>query len=393
MRREDLCPAVRNSLVRLPPPHDAHYGVVPMPPPAVVDAGPVQARNQAALAVLARIKVQAEALADSYTISRILTRREAVSSSSIEGTNSTLDELLTVEEVENEDATTAVRQVRDYALALDGLVPAAQARGSAIFSLDMIQRLHRTVMDGDPDYQDVPGDLRQRVVWIGGGRDIAYSIYNPPPPEKVPDCVADNIGYLQADGMEVLVTGTITRMAVFHAHLEAIHPFRDGNGRVGRLLLPLIMAAEGEVPLYLSPYIEARKTEYYAALKAAQQRLEWHEIIGFMADAVVATVAELEATQAGLRRLIDSWRTRRSFRKGSAALRSLDLLPHYPVITIRRLSRLLNVSFPAASLGIEVLMESKILIERTGYARNRIFVAAEALSIINRPFGAVPVLP
>src|ERR1700674_4397385 len=121
-------------------------------------------------------------------------------------------------------------------------------------------------------------------------------------------------------------------MAVAHAHFEAVHPFRDGNGRVGRLLLPLMMAAEGHIPLYLSPYIEANKVAYYASLKAAQQRLDWHEAIGFLADAIVGTTHELLATRDALAALRDRWRERRKFRRGSAALEALDVLPHYPVL-------------------------------------------------------------
>ncbi len=105
-----------------------------------------------------------------------------MSSSAIEGTNSTLDELLSFEETTDETASDAAVQVRDYAMALDGLLPRAQAEHHALFSTDLITGLHHAVMRGDATYRDVPGTLRSTVVWIGGGRDIAYSIYNPMPP-------------------------------------------------------------------------------------------------------------------------------------------------------------------------------------------------------------------
>ncbi len=154
-----------------------------------------------------------------------------------------------------------------------------------------------------------------------------------------------------------------------------------------------MMAAEGHVPLYLSPYIEAHKAPYYAALKAAQQRLEWHAAIGFIADAVTGTVGELVMTREALSKLSEVWRTRRKFRAGSAALKALDLLPHYPVLTIRRFASVLEVSVPAATQAIAQLMQADVLKERTGYRRNRVLAAWEALSIINRPFGETPVLP
>jgi Fic family protein len=172
-----------------------------------------------------------------------------------------------------------------------------------------------------------------------------------------------------------------------------VHPFRDGNGRVGRLLLPLMMAAEGRTPLYLSPYIEKNKSAYDASLKAAQQHLEWHEPAGFLADAIAGTAGELLATRDALAALGRIWRGRRKFRRGSAALGALDILPHYPVLTIKRLAELLRVSVPAATQAVGQLVEAGMLNERTGYARNRVFVASEALAIINRPFGETPILP
>jgi Fic family protein len=283
MRREDLCHEVRQRLVRLPAPHHACFGVVPLPPPEdAVPLGPVLARSEAANQALARVDALAADLRDPYLLSRVLTRREAVSSSGIEGTHSTLDELLAVEETEDGEATEAAVQVRDYAKALDRLIPRAQAEGAALFTLDLVQDLHRAVMKGDTAYKDTPGDLRRVVAWIGGGGNIAYSTFNPPPPDAVPVCLEQTVEYLRNAGMQQQTQGLLTRMAVAHAHFEAVHPFRDGNGRVGRLLLPLMMAAEGHVPLYLSPYIEAHKPAYYDALKAAQQRLEWHVLVGYL---------------------------------------------------------------------------------------------------------------
>jgi len=199
--------------------------------------------------------------------------------------------------------------------------------------------------------------------------------------------------YMRCTGMQAVTQSLLTRMAVAHAHFEAVHPFRDGNGRVGRLLLPLAMAADGRVPLYLSPYIEAHRTAYNDALKAAQQRLDLPAIVAFMADAVIGTVTEVETTAKALTALQTLWRERRKFRGGSAALRALDVLPHYPVITVNRLSALLDVSFHSASLAVDTLVAVGILAERTGYARNRIFSAPEVLSVLNRPFGAEPILP
>ncbi|MCK1305715.1 Fic/DOC family N-terminal domain-containing protein [Bradyrhizobium sp. 45] len=394
MNRDNLTHAVRERLQRLPAPYAAHYGVVPLPPPEDgVAGGAVLARLRAADAALVRIETLAAEVKDPYLISRILPRREAVSSSAIEGTNSTLDELLSGEESEDSQQGEAVVQVRDYALALDDFLPRARQEKLEIFTSGLVQDLHHAVMRGDAEYKDKPGDLRQVVVWIGGRGDIAYSTYNPTPPSDIAACLEDTMKYMRCEGMQAMYQSFIVRMAVAHAHFEAVHPFRDGNGRVGRLLLPLMMAAEGMMPIYLSPYIEAHKAAYYESLKAAQQRLDWHEAVGFMADAIVGTTDELLKTRDALSALGDLWRKRRKFRQGSASLRALDVLPHYPVLTVKRLASLLSITVPAASQAVEQLVENKILNERTGYARNRVFAAPDALSIINRPFGEEPILP
>jgi Fic family protein len=393
VRRDQLSHAIREQLKKLPPPFEAHYGVVPLAPPEdSIVLGSATRQHSSAISALARVDTLARELPDPYLISRILPRREAVSSSSIEGTNSTLDELLSVEEGAEAEVSDAAKQVRDYAHALDALVPRARAEGHAIFTTELVRELHRRVMRADKSYRDDPGELRSRVVWIGSA-DIAYSSYNPAPPEDVAKTLEDSMRYMRNDGMQAMTQSLIIRMSVAHSHFEAVHPFRDGNGRVGRLLLPLMMAAEGHTPLYLSPYIEAHKGRYSGSLKAAQQRLEWHEMAGFISEAIVGTVDELFVSRDALDRLGDLWRARRKFRKGAAALKALDVLPHYPVITAKRLAELLEVSIPAASHGIEQLIETGILKEKTGYARNRVFVAQEALLVINRPFGEVPLLP
>jgi Fic family protein len=392
MKRSLLAPAVRERLKRLPPPYDSHYGVVPAPPPeTALDLRSVSRRHEDALAALARIDAIAAEAPDPYLVSRVLTRREAVSSSAIEGTNSTLDELLAAEETADETTKSAARQARDYALVLDHFLGEARRKGPAIFSCELIRDLHARIMSADPDYKDAPGALREIVVWIGGGAHIAYSTWTPPPPEEVRACLIENVDYMRNEGLQQVNHNLIVRMAVAHAHFEAVHPFRDGNGRVGRILLPLIMAADGRVPLYLSPYIDANRADYYAALKAAQQRLEWPKLILFLSDAIVATVEELLTTRRALQALRKKWLRRRRFRKDSAALRLLDLLPHFPVITTPRAAEILGVSAPQVNRAVAQLAAAGILVERTGHARNRIFAAREALAIINRPFGEAPI--
>ena len=169
MKRSDLSHTIRETLKRFPHPYDAHYGIVPPPPPeegvSVAQALKALERAQAAFGKIDAIAAQ---MKDPYIVSRVLTRREAVSSSSIEGTQSTLDELLSVEETGDDGSKDAARQVRNYAVALDDFIPLAAEKQYGVFTVDLLKNLHRAVMKDDPDYEDVPGELRTRVVWIGG---------------------------------------------------------------------------------------------------------------------------------------------------------------------------------------------------------------------------------
>ena len=385
MRRAMLSPAVRQRLVRLPEPHAAHYGVVPARPPVTgIGLGAAAGRHAAAMTALGEAAEIQRGLPDAYLLSRMLARREAVSSSAMEGTQSTLDELLLLEE--GGGASRATEQVRDYARVLEAHLPRFSTEGPGAFGIDEFLRLHRAVMSSDPTHRGIPGALRERVVWIGGG-DISTSTFNPPPPGDVPICLEGTAEYLRADLGQLLTQSLLTRMAVAHAHFEAVHPFQDGNGRVGRLLWPLMMAAEGSPPLYLSPYVEANRGAYYEALRQAQQRERWEAIVGFVSDAVVGTVAELKAILADLGTLAEAWRASLVPRKGSAVQRTLPLLAHHPVVTVKRLETLLGVSAPAANAAVARLAAEGILRERTGYDRNRVFVATDVLRVLNRPFG------
>jgi Fic family protein len=194
---------------------------------------------------------------------------------------------------------------------------------------------------------------------------------------------------MAGDGMQMMTQSLITRIAIAHAHFEAVHPFRDGNGRVGRLLIPMMLAAEKEPPLYLSSYIEAYKQDYYDALKQAQQKLNWLPLIAFMSQAIIGTVQEFKTVRKATETLKTEWLSRRSYRKNSAALRALDILIDCPVITAARLGKALGISAPATKTALEQLQDAGILVERTGYARNRIFSAPEVMAIINRPFALI----
>lgn len=173
------------------------------------------------------------------------------------------------------------------------------------------------------------------------------------------------------------------RMGLAHAHFEAMHPFSDGNGRVGRMLLPLMMVAEGHQPIYLAPQLEkVRDTHYYAALTAADYRLDYAPIVGVVCEAIIAGAEQTAALAGDLATLIDELKGKVGPRRGSAADRLIDLLPGYPVVSAKQVVELLSVSMPAAARGVSQLEEAGVLVEKTGYARNRIFEAPDVLRLV-----------
>jgi Fic family protein len=197
--------------------------------------------------------------------------------------------------------------------------------------------------------------------------------------------MADQIAYLRCEGMQHINQSIIVQMAVAHAHFEAVHPFPDGNGRTGRLLLPLMLRAAHHTPLYLAPYIAAFKTDYYEALRAAQQRLDYKPLIAHLSVAIISSVDDAETAIRRLEALREEWAIRRTFRKKSAAQRMLDHLAWHPVATTKTVQRLLDVGPVAARTALNQLAEAGILSERTGKLRYRVFQASEVLRIYNNP--------
>jgi Fic family protein len=179
-------------------------------------------------------------------------------------------------------------------------------------------------------------------------------------------------------------------MAIGHAHFEAVHPFTDGNGRVGRMLMALQMACFGKVPIYVSGYIDEEKENYSQALQSAQKRLDYAPIVEFTALALAASFEEARRSRTALLELPSRWREQASFRRRSTAERSLDWLVGNPVFTVKSLRAGLDVSLEAANQAAASLAKARIVRERTGFGRNRVFAAEEVISVLARRFGSSP---
>lgn len=328
----------------------------------------------------------------------LLIKREAVQSSRMEGTWSTIDHVLTPQEQITDQRSLIDRSaVVGYAKALDVLSLEVRKERFKAFSIKLPQEIHKIILREDPRFQGISGKLRAEgepgsIVHIGNKR-IEDSVFNPPLPIHVKSALGEvmkwygneKLAEMGDAGMGITLP---ERMAIGHSHFEAVHPFPDGNGRVGRIIMSLQMVASNKQPLYLSGFIEAEKQDYMKCLQAAQKKLDYAPFIEFISEAILSTHQESKETIRILKTLPDSWKARGKLRSNSAAEKALTWMIEHPIFTVQQFATNFDISFVAAAKAISKLEESKILRERTGHARNRLFAAEEVVQLLSRDFKA-----
>lgn len=372
--------------------------VVPPPPPRrLLEHPDLKLLRDANLTLQARPKMKLASELE-RTTAYLLIRREAVSSSRMEGTWSTIDEVLSPAETNTGRAASI--SVRGYANALLHAFRALEKNGLAALTPELLCELHQCFMQKDPHFRGVAGRLRAPglpgdVVQIGSFGRKEDSIYNPAPPAHVKHGLDDVLDWIRDESFANLGDAGMglslpIRMAIGHAHFEAIHPFSDGNGRVGRMLWAIQMAAASILPLYLSGYVEANKDEYGTALAEAQKQLSYRRIVEFVCRAIIVSNEEESETQRVLQALPAMWQERGAFRRNSTALRALDVLVQMPIMTVKVLAAELNVSNQAANEAIRRLEEAAVVKERSGRSRGRLLAAEEVISVLGRSFGSDP---
>jgi Fic family protein len=307
-------------------------------------------------------------------------RKEAVVSSQIEGTEATLDDLLTFEAtLEGTKPDADVEEVCNY---LDALAWArrelARPRGLPL-SMRLIHGVHRRLMKGVRGASKQPGDVRRTQNWVGGTRP-GNAVYVPPPPEEVGRLLSELERYLHSpDPLPPLV-----RAGLVHVQFESIHPYLDGNGRVGRLLIALLLEHWKLLAaplLYLSLYFKRRRPDYYRLLGEVRQTGDWEGWTAFFLEGVAEIAEESASAARDLYRLVARDRERVLSAKGSSltAMRLLELLPRRPVVTIPRVVEILQTTKPTAAKSIALLESLKILRETTGRKRDRTYQYAAYL--------------
>lgn len=391
MRKSDLHPLLQKTCVPVPG-KGGCYAVVPPPVPIQVDVPACHvlfALASRELAALCETIAQHQDTAD--LLLAMLNRREAVDSSQIEGTRTGFDGLLlheieqeSREARENADARETFAYVRAY---MAGCT-AVEQRGVQALNGEMITGLHRVLMADQA--RAMPGELRTVQNYIGMPPEMARFV--PPPADHVPALLADLIGLLQYEPDGVLQVSVLMRAAIAHARFEAIHPFLDGNGRTGRLLLPLMFMAAGEPPIHLATFLKVRQREYYDALLEVQMRLNWEPWLRLFLECVIASArhtVQLFSVLAVIRQRWQGVLTDQRKRRHATIWRAIELLLGQPIITVGELARRLETAFPAANTAVQELVQLGILRPTGDQRRNRVYAVHEVLNALYTGLDAV----
>lgn len=360
-----------------------YWAFLPAPlPPALSFSPALVTALSAADRALGELRGLGGAISNPHLLIRPLARQEAVLSSRIEGTRASLADLLAYEATQLSflEPGSDVREVHNYVRALEyGL----ERISTLPVSLRLIRELHASLMEGVRGEIWTPGEFRHSQNWIGPpGSTLESAPYVPPPVDEMSTALGDLEKYLHTPAD----LPPLIRLGLIHYQFEAIHPFLDGNGRVGRLLIALLLSVWQLLPqplLYLSAYIESNRREYYDLLLAVSQRAAWEEWLLYFLEGVRRQSLDTVERISRLQKLRAQYQTRLQTRRAPARLlRAVDLLFAQPVLTARQMETELGINFPGAQRLIDQLVRAGLLREITGGRRNRIYRADEVLAII-----------
>ena len=353
------------------------------PVPPIVLNGPLQNALESAALALGRLDGVSTLLPDKSLFLYAYVRKEAVLSSQIEGTQSSLSDLLLFELNEAPGAPlNDVVEVSNYVAALDyGLT---RLRGGFPLSNRLIREIHGVLLSHGRGSGKDPGEFRRSQNWIGGSRP-GNAVFVPPPPTAVPDCMSAMEVFLHAENDTL---PALLRAGLAHVQFETIHPFLDGNGRVGRLLITFLLCHAGalrEPLLYLSLYLKQNRLTYYELLDRTRREGEWEEWLTFFLEGVKQVSDGAVSTAERLAELFRADRSRIESvgRRAGSALRVIEALKARPIQSMPGVCDLTGLSFPAVSSAMELLVELRIVHEHTGKRRNRLFVYDHYLAILN----------
>jgi Fic family protein len=312
-------------------------------------------------------------------------RKEALLTSEIEGTQATLTDLLDKEAgfaVSNpDDVEEVTNYLRAFRLVRDNL---RDPKGLPI-SVRLLCDAHRLLLDGVRGAGKQPGELRRSQNWVGGTRP-GNAVFVPPPPEKLAKLLRDLERYVHDTSAAL---PPLVRIALIHAQFETIHPFLDGNGRIGRLLIAALLEHWDLLPeplIYLSGYLKQHQMEYYRRLSVIRTEGDWEGWLAFFLEGVATAAADAERAIIAIASQVTADRRRllASPKAGPASYRLFEMLPMMPRFTVEGARQKLDTSFPTANAAIKVLQDLAIVNEMTGQKKNRSYSYQPYIELLTR---------
>ena len=359
------------------------HALPPAAPP--LDARCWQGPNERAMLALQRLSAVAGLVPSVDWLLYSAIRQEALLTSQIEGTQATLVDLFDDEAglaVSNADD---VEEVSNYLRAFEWVQGQLRSGTGLPISIRLLGEAHRLLLDGTRGAGKQPGELRRSQHWIGGTRP-GNAVFVPAPAVQVPALLSDLEHYIHAPPTDL---PPLVHMALIHAQFETIHPYLDGNGRIGRLLIAALVEHWQLLPeplMYLSAYLKQHQQEYYRRLSAIRTDGDWEGWVSFFLEGVQAAATGAEQTVVALASLVANDRRRLLVHPKANALsfRLFESLPTMPRFTVDRVCRTLGTTFPTASAAILLLEELGIVVEMTGQKKNRNFSYAAYIALLSR---------
>jgi len=355
-----------------------------LPPTPAVQMDALYRRLESANRALGRLDGVTSILPDTPLFLYMYVRKEALLSSQIEGTQSSLSDLLLFESEEAPGVPLDdVQEVSNYVAAMNhGL---ARIREGFPISLRLIREIHDILLSKGRGSTKQPGEFRRSQNWIGGTRP-GNALFVPPPPERVVDLMSDLETFIHAETTEI---PSLIKAGLVHVQFETIHPFLDGNGRLGRLLITFLLCTQGilkEPILYLSLYFKTHRRQYYDLLQGVRERGDWETWLEFFLDGITETSLQAAEAAREILSLFEADRKRIDClgRPAASALRVHQLLQQKPIVGIPDAAQKLGISAPTIAKSIQHLEELGIIREITGKQRGRMFVYSDYLSILSR---------
>jgi len=359
----------------------------PLPPKPPIDLSNLLTRLSAAERALGRLDGVSVLLPNKELFLYMYVRKEAVLSSQIEGTQSTLSDLLRFEtEAVAGAPLDDIREVSNY---VDAMMYGLDRMATLPISLRLIREMHDRLLDSGRGATQNPGEFRSSQNWIGGTRP-SNAMFVPPPPNEVMNCLGDWERFLHSDTQHI---PPLIKAGLLHVQFETIHPFLDGNGRLGRLLITLFLCAEGVLRqplLYLSLFLKTHRADYYRLLQEVRERGAWEAWLEFFLDGVAETANQAFETANRIASLLARDRDRiiaDADRKGSV-LQVHDLMRMRPFLTATTAAELSGLTEPTVNAAFAQLQLLGLVEEITGRKRGRVFAYRNYLDILSAGGGA-----